>query len=250
MDFSATEPTDFDDAPIAPETPKRKKSPIREIVAENIDELRAMSTHKQLFDWARAHGIDSAAGFASFKKTLLVGGIDYEAMRASVNKESAAERESAATHVVTLYSDAKAKYDRFGITSANGNPVWFGRFFSDDREYNGEQSSGELAAAKKAVWLASKVKETIGATAIRLELHVDAEWLCYANGVEAGEKSGGKARTLAYAAQRLGVVLNVVWVKGTENPADKFTTCAGFKKWQDNDLAALAKPIERMRMGL
>ena len=34
---------------------------------------------------------------------------------------------------------------------------------------------------KKAVWLASKVKETRGLSAIKLALKVDAEWLCYAN---------------------------------------------------------------------
>lgn len=243
MDFSNDDSHHFDDAPIASESPKKMKTPVREIVGQNIDELRNMTTHKELFDWAKAHGIDSAAGFASFKKSLLVGGIDYEALRAGVNKEHAAAGAASATHVVTLYSDAKAKFDRFGITDANGNPVWFGKFFDDDRDYNGEQSSGEMAAAKKAVWLASKVKDAIGAQAIRLELFVDAEWLCYANNVEAGEASGGKARALAYAAQRLGVVLNVNWIQGTENPADKFTTCAGFKKWQDTDLASLAKPV-------
>jgi len=30
-------------------------------------------------------------------------------------------------------------------------------------------------------WLASKVKETRGLSAIKLALKVDAEWLCYAN---------------------------------------------------------------------
>ena len=50
------------------------------------------------------------------------------------------------------------------------------------------------AAAKKAVWLAFKVKETLGLSAIKLALKVDAEWLCYANAVRQGKKGGGRAR--------------------------------------------------------
>ena len=149
------------------------------------------------------------------------------------------EKVEAAKEVV-LYSDAKAKYDRFGITDADGKPVWYGRFFDNDRDYNGEQSSGEMAAAKKAVWLASKIAEKIG-EAVRLRLRVDAQWLCYANGYTGAYKeSGGKALQLAEAAQRLGVDLIVEWVPGKENPADDYTICKGFQKWQDADLESLA----------
>ena len=41
-------------------------------------------------------------------------------------------------------------------------------------------------------------------------------------------------------AQRLNVVLTVEHIPGVDNPADAYTICHGFKRWQDNDLAALA----------
>jgi hypothetical protein len=30
------------------------------------------------------------------------------------------------------------------------------------------------------------------------------------------------------------------WIPGAENPADSFTVVSGFKRWNDNDLTALA----------
>ena len=85
-----------------------------------------------------------------------------------------ARLEANATASLTLYCDAKANNDRFAICDKGGNPVWHGRFFATDHDYNGEQSSREIAAARKAVWLAAKVKETLGLSAIKLALKVDA----------------------------------------------------------------------------
>ena len=140
---------------------------------------------------------------------------------------------------ITFYSDAKAKLNRFGICDFRGRPLWHGTFFKDNREYNGEQSCGEMVAAKKAVWLASKVAEAVGRP-VALTLKVDAQWLIYANKVAAGEKGGGKARALGILAQKLGVILTVEHVYGIANPADAYTICRGFKRWRDNDFVKLA----------
>jgi hypothetical protein len=141
---------------------------------------------------------------------------------------------------LTMFSDAKARKDRFAICDAVGKPLWFGKFFDNDKDYNGEQSSGEMAAAKKAVWLTSKIKEAVGADTIRLTLKVDAEWLTYANGVALGDEgAGGKARALGFAARRLGVDLWVEHIRGVDNPADAYTVGTGFKSWKKNDLKAL-----------
>lgn len=134
-----------------------------------------------------------------------------------------------------LYSDAKAKTERFAICDHAGNPVWYGRFFDNDYDFNGEQSSGELSAAKKAVFLASKVQEEINEP-LKLTLYVDAQWLCWAN---ADNGKGGKAKKLRSAAKRLGVEMEVVHISGKSNPADQYTICKGFKKWQDNVLSEL-----------
>ena len=114
-------------------------------------------------------------------------------------------------------------------------------FFSDDRDYDGSQWSGELTAAKKAVWLASKVKEAIDTDTIKLTLKVDAEWLCHANNVKSGDRGGGRARELGLAARRLGVKLEVEWIPGVQNPADRFTLATGYKGWKENYLKDLTK---------
>ena len=218
------------------------KPTTKTIVEANIEALRNMN-HSALFAWSRANGLDSRAGFSAFKKALLAHGIDYDALRSGKRAEQAAEREAKATASLIFFCDAKARTDRFAICNAKGEPIWFGKFFDDDRDYDGEQSSGEMAAAKKAVWLASKVKAMIGAEAIRLTLNIDAEWLCWAN--EVGKpnddgKRGGKARALGELARKLGIVLTVEHIPGVDNPADQYTVATGFKKWQDNDLRALA----------
>ena len=143
---------------------------------------------------------------------------------------------------LVLYSDAKAKNNRFGITDADGNPLWYGLFFDSDRDYNGEQSTGEMAAAKKAVWLAGKIKEILNLKNIELELRVDAEWLTWANEANRSDhdgKTGGKALKLAYAAKKAGIELTVEHVRGVDNPADKYTICYGHKSWRDNDFEKL-----------
>jgi len=217
-----------------------KKQTAKQLVADHLEQLRTLDC-AGLTAFGKEHGYDSRAGFASYKKALLAAGIDYDAIRETHREEQREQRLSACTHQIILFSDAKSRTERFGIADAAGNPVWFGRFFDDDRDFNGEQSSGEMAAAKKAVWLASQVAKAIGARTIRLRLKVDAEWLTWANATD--EKVGGKARALRQAAERLNVVLEVEHVAGATNPADKLTVCSGFKKWQDNDLRALAEPI-------
>lgn len=140
---------------------------------------------------------------------------------------------------LTLISDAKARTKRFAICDGEGRPVYYRRFL--DCEFNGEQSSSEMAAAQKAVWLAAKVKNIIGADVIQLTLKVDAQWLTWANEVAIGGKRGGKARALGHFAQKMNVVLCVEHIRGTTNPADQYTVASGSKKWQDNDWNALVK---------
>lgn len=146
---------------------------------------------------------------------------------------------------LTLISDAKARTKRFAICSADGSPVYYRRFF--DCEFNGEQSSSEIEAARLAVWLASTVKKIVGADVMRLTLKVDAKWLTWANEVANGGKRGGKARALGNFAQKMNVVLDVVHIRGTSNPADQYTIATGSKKWQDNDWNALVSKTGQTR---
>lgn len=198
-----------------------KTPTIAQVVAENIDALKAMSSHRDLAAWAEDHDLMTQQRFPRFKKALLDHGIDYAAMRSDARQEAIA----AATHEITLFSDAKASKLRFGVCDQAGEPVWHGRDFDE----NDEQSAAEMAAAKKAVWLAGKVRERAGLPVLKLNLMVDAQWLVYAN----AESGGGKAAELRAAANRAGIVLDVQWIPGTENPADEWTVSGGFLKWND-----------------
>ena len=170
------------------------------------------------------------------KKT--VGIVDYSKaprFQPTVIDDNAEDLQKSIKYSLTLYCDAKASAGRYGICDKDGNVVWHGRFFEEDDA--GEQSRAELSAAKKAVWFASKVKESLEQNALMLNLFVDAEWLTYQ------DHGGQKGYVLTQIARKYNIKLNVSWIPGVENPADEWTTASGFKKWSDNDLTKLAEPI-------
>lgn len=206
------------------------------LVSAHIRELSTF-TRNQLTDWGRAHRIDTGLKFSAYKKALLTNGIDYDATEPQDRLNDATALGEAASASITLYANARATTSRFAICDKNHDPIWYGTFYGKDREYNGSQASGDLAAAKKAIWLASKVKEKLGLPAIRCTLRVQAEWLTRANTVQYGENGGGQARSLGRLADRSAVFLTVEHM--ADNPAEKYTTVPGFLKWQDTDLSSL-----------
>lgn len=226
-----------DSTAIIAAAPKAKKLTIRQKVDASLETLRACPDHRALREWAIQNGIDSRAAFPKFKDALLEHGIDYEAMRDSRNADLEAARAAKITHHLTLVTDAKASHRRFAICNQDGAVVWYGRFFDDDRDFNGEQSSGELACAKKAVWLAGKVKEQLGAEALRLTLQVDAQWLCFQ------DHSKQKGFILTEMARRANIELHVKWIAGSTNPADRWTTASGYQKYDVAAVAATAKLV-------
>jgi hypothetical protein len=216
-----------------------KKQTAKQVVEEKKEELQK-KTVAELVQFGKESGFDSRAGFSSYKRALRdVAGIDFDALNAARREEKAQNLAATCKYHVKLYSDAKASYGRFAICDGNGEVVWYGRFFDGE---GSEQSEAEMEAAKKAVWLASKIAEALNEKAIVLTLYVDAEWLTWANGTD--PKVGGKARTLRESALKHNVSLDVVHVAGAENPADKWTTEKGFKKWSDNNLPALANQYD------
>ena len=197
---------------------------------EQDKEHLSTCSYQELLTWANEHGIDNRSAWGKYKAALKEIGVDFDALRGASRLAKRAELIGSATHRLLLYSDAKASMDRFGICGPDREPVWYGKFFDNDKDYFVEQSSGELAAAKKAVWLASRVAERLGGV-IELELRVDAEWLCWANNLE--DNRGGRARLLAQAAQLHGVALDVIHILGRDNPADRWTVAKGYLPWQE-----------------
>ena len=210
---------------------------IQDTVNSNVDKLQSM-TLSDLYSWAKKNNYDNKLAFSRFKKALNENGINYDAMKREKDLRKENELNSKCNYKTILITDGSAKHDRYAICNENGSPLWHGKFFENDYDYNGEQSTSEFATAKKAIWLASKIKESINEHVIELELRTDAEWLCWAN---ATDGKGGKAKKLKAQANKLNVILNVVHIKGASNPADYYSRTKGFKKWQDNDLMALAK---------
>ncbi|MFA6569922.1 MAG: hypothetical protein WCT77_01660, partial [Bacteroidota bacterium] len=212
------------------------KKTIKDIVSENSEVLKAMQTHTELREWAIKQGFDNRSAFPKFKLALNDIGLDYDKIKTGIAKVKAEDLEKSIKYSLTLYSDAKASAGKFGITDKDGNVVWYGKFFDDDNA--SEQSRAELAAAKKAIWFASKVKESLGESSLMLNLLVDAEYLTYQT------HSGQQGYALTQMANKYNIKLNVSWISGKSNPADEWTIASGFKKWQDNDFKSLVEPYE------
>lgn len=202
-------------------------------VQENIEDLKVMS-FEELNKWSLRKGINSRSGFSYFKKALFECGIDYDQLKFKRDLENIEKIRSKVTHEITFYSDANAKYEKFAVTDKEGDPVWYGRFFHEDYDFKGHQASAELSAAKKAVFLASKVAENIQGN-ISLKLYVDAEWLTFMDG-----KVSWK---LWHQAKKLNVDLHVIWVKSAENLADPYTRDEDYKNWKENDFSTMATPL-------
>lgn len=128
---------------------------------------------------------------------------------------------------LTLCVDARLEHGRFAITTLAGQPVWFGRFFANDGQIS-NQATAEKAAAMKAVWLAGKVREAVGASQVHLRLLTDAKWLTMPL---------GQAAELHADAKRRGLIFRPFWIAGKTNPADQLTTGHGY---QSADIALTA----------
>jgi hypothetical protein len=218
---------------------KENEMTVRETIQTNRDEYLAAKTSEELKSLFQRDGLATQHRWNKAVAAVIeLGGVDYYAVRGEQRAATAEALRQQVTHEVELFVDAKARCQRFAITDANGSVVWYGIFFEDDRSFSygdrNEQSACECAAARKAIWLASKIKEAVNATAIRLHLNVDAQWLT---------TLAGKATILASDARRFNIELDMKWVEGTSNPADSWTTAGGFKRWNDEPIEHLAVAI-------
>lgn len=205
---------------------------IAERVDADLERLRGMRRHSDLTMWARANGIDSRSGFGIFKKALRERGIDYDGMRLKGLQERELVRTSVVEREVTLCSAFAKGLNRFAVTGEYGEPLWFG----DVRERVADEGEGQVNAALKAIWLASKIAEAASLRRLRLNLIVDAEWLTWST--ERGQRAGRLRETAA----RYGIDLALQWRVGARNPAYDVATGKGFRAWQNNDLEGFARP--------
>lgn len=222
------------------ESDRSMKQTIKQLVQANRDAALACKTAADVNRFIIKIACKTQQRWGKAVKAIVdLGGVDYYAARDQARAGAAKTLRQSCSHEVELYVDAKARCQRFAICNRAGKSVWYGIFFEDDQSFSygdrNEQSACECAAARKAIWFASKIKESVGATAIRLILKVDAQWLT---------TLAGKAAILGSDARRFGIDLDMQWISGVSNPADRWTTAGGYKKWSDNDLAALARPVD------
>lgn len=216
-----------------------KNATTKELVNQHADRVKTFTDPAQIKSFIAEIGCDTKQRWNKAVAAIVeAGGPDYYALRGQVRAADMETLKASVTHEINLFVDAKARCQRFAICSEDSKPVWYGIFFEDDQSFSygdrNEQSACECAAARKAIWLTSKIKEVVSAKAVRLNLKVDAQWLV---------TGGGKASILQSDARRFNVELNLEWIPGTSNPADEWTIASGFKKWNDNDLAALAHEL-------
>lgn len=216
------------------------KTTIKQLVQEHSERVKGFKSTQDIRAFIEEIGCKTQTRWGKAVAAIIeVGGPDYYALRGETRATAADALRNSVTHEVELFVDAKARCQRFAICGRDQKVAWFGIFFEDDQSFSygdrNEQSACECAAARKAIWFASKIKEAVGARAIHLTLNVDANWLC---------TLAGKASVLASDARRFNIELNMNWIAGVSNPADHFTTASGFKSWKDNDLAALASLVE------
>jgi len=201
---------------------------IQGLLEENEADLRGMN-HVQLTRWAKDNGIDDGYSFTIFKNKLEEIGISYSALREEAEANAAAETASGLCGSVTLCVSADATTQKFAIATLDGKPVWYGKFFDNDVDFNGNQISADFSVAKKAIWLASKITESVGGVSIHLTLRVSQF-----------AQHDVTELTQIGIQRRVAVTLDIQ----DENPSVKFVRFSGFKKWADNDLSALIEPLE------
>lgn len=201
-------------------------------VTADAEKLKAMTTHGQLYEWAKEHGL-TGTQFAAVKHELNKIGVDYDAIREQVTRQRLSELNAAAAEGVPVIRLSAAGADAVGsyaVCDAEGTALWYGTFHQRDRHYRkGNQASADQSAASKAIFVASKARQLAGAELVRLHLtltnpHVDTASLI---------REATSWRLLLDIEINGDPASPPAAVEWCENP--------GFQDWKDADLAALVE---------
>ena len=154
---------------------------IAALVEENAEELGAMTTHSELYAWAKEQELATKSKFPKFKTEIRKQlDLDYDELRAEAKKRYEEELEAKAEALnaeskdgprVVLNAAGDAEVNSFAVCKGE-KVLWYGTFHPDDKHYDGEQTTADVEAMKKAVWLATKIKEAAKVETLMLELHV------------------------------------------------------------------------------
>ncbi|WP_072713699.1 hypothetical protein [Rhodococcus rhodnii] len=206
---------------------------VENLVKNNVDELTAATDHLALRTWAADNGLATKTLFPKFKTVLLKRcGIDYTALReqarATERDEIAAAAADAPTVLLSCAGDDEAR--SYAVCGPDGAPAWYGEFFADDKTWTeGDQSSADLSAAKKALFLAGKTREELKLGAINVELHV--------------VNHDVTIDSLAFDAIRARAIVTV-HIDDDGNDALEWCRENGYRNWREQNLSELLAPGE------
>lgn len=221
------------------EQDKTRWAEIDSVIEQNKGELKAATSHVPLRKFAEKQGWDNRQDFPKYKFSLRKIGVDYGALREVATEERQVELAAKAdaltanagsAPVVMLWTAAVEGDDgsgAFAVVSVEDDAVWYGRFFDDDRvRVPGDLISGEQSAAEKAVFVASKAFAAAGHDVGRLIVTTMCPELDIA-----ALKAAGAEHNIAVD----------VSVDDEDQRALTMAEAPGFKRWKDNDLAALVE---------
>lgn len=199
----------------------------RDSVRDNADTLRAMTSHSELFTWAKDHGIDTGSLFRKWKTELRKQlHLDYDTLRQQAFDARLTEMDAAANTApqVTLFAAGDIEVNSFAVCSEHGDDPWYGEFRDTDRVE--DQDSADLEAARKAIYLAGQARDDKELDLIGLRLVV----------------SNHRVTTRALQRDMLkhSVFVTVEVVdNGEDNPALEVCRMPGFRTWREVSLTDL-----------
>lgn len=205
----------------------------RDSVRDNADTLTAMTSHSELFAWAKEHGIDNGSLFRKWKTELRKQlHIDYDDLRQKAFDTRLAEMDAAADAApqVTLYAAGDSEVNSFAVCSEHGEDPWYGEFHDNDRV--DDQDSADLEAARKAIYLTGQARDYHELDLIGLRLVVSNHRVT--------------TRALQRDILKHSVFVTVEVVdNGEDNPALEVCRMPGFRTWREvslTDLLAATEP--------
>lgn len=124
--------------------------------------MKILTDHSELYAWAVAHDLTSAAS-APAKRELRKIGIDYDALRQGAARQQLAVLTAAASEGVPsihLTAVGTAASHTYTIRDETEALLWQGIYPDRDRYYrSGDQVSADTSAAAKAIFLASRARQ-------------------------------------------------------------------------------------------
>lgn len=201
----------------------------RNTVRDNASELAELSTHTELYQWAKDQKLATKSLFPKFKTELRKQlKIDYDQIKADTLAAREQQLLAAAAEAprITLWTAGDVEVDSFAVCNTEGGDPWYGDLH--ERDNVDDQDSADLAAARKAIYLAGQARaenelECVGLTVLTCNHHVTVEDL-----------------RVDMLRSRVAVTVEVV-DDAAQNPALELCRTPGYRGWREvslNDLLA------------